>query len=206
MIHDGHRPRSLCLLVLTLLCLSPYASRASAQCCCGGVHVSVYGKDKKPIAPVVTALVGTGNGAEATPPRLIEPQVGDKGDRTIRVSADCYGFSLMEITVAHKGERMVLRLRNLPFGELGDIYLEPLAFRRGTSEIDFKGELKGNCKEGGEDFRCVIPSARWRKVSRTDGKPPPARRRRVRTLDANSLWHSPKGFRAAPFCKGSSGA
>src|SRR5688500_8995032 len=114
-LHHGNRPRSLGLLLLTLLCLSSHTSQASAQCCCGGVHVSAYGKDKKPIAPVVTALVGTGNGAEAMLPRLIEPQLGDKGDRTIRVSADCYGFSLMEITVAHKGERMVLRLRNLPF-------------------------------------------------------------------------------------------
>ena len=53
----------------------------------------------------------------------------------------------------------------LPFGELGDIYLEPLAFRQGTSGIDFKGQLKGNCKENAEGFRCVIPSARWQKVS-----------------------------------------
>jgi hypothetical protein len=60
---------------------------------------------------------------------------------------------------------MVLRLRNLPFGELGDIYLEPLAFRQGTSEIDFKGQLKMNCKENEEAFRCVIPSAQWQKVS-----------------------------------------
>ena len=145
-LHDGDRPRALCLLVMALLFAGLCASRASAQCCCGGVHVSVYGKNKKPITPAVTALVGLENRAQAMPPRLIEPQVGDKGDRTIRVSADCYGFSLMEITIAHKGERMVLRLRNLPFGELGDIYLEPLAFRQGTSEIDFKGLLKGNCK------------------------------------------------------------
>ncbi len=164
-LYNGIRPRSLGLLMLTLLCVSLYTSQASAQCCCGGVHVSVYGKNKKPIAPVVTVLVGIENRAEAALPRLIEPQVGDKGDRTIRVSADCYGFSLMEITVAHKGKRMVLRLRNLPFGELGDIYLEPLAFRQGTSEIDFKGRLKGNCKENAEDFRCVIPPARWQKVS-----------------------------------------
>ena len=163
--HNGRRPRSLRLFTLALLCVSLSAGQASAQCCCGGVHVSVHGKDKKPIAPAVTALVGLENRAEATLPRLIEPEVGDRGGRTIRVSADCYGFSLMEITVAHDGERMVLRLRNLPFGELGDIYLEPLAFRRGTSEIDFKGQLKGNCKENAEDFRCVIPAARWHQVS-----------------------------------------
>lgn len=164
-LYNGNRPRSLCLFLLTLLCVSLYTSRASAQCCCGGVHVSVYGKNKKFIAPAVTALVGLGDRGEAVLPRLIEPAVGDGGDRTIRVSADCYGFSLMEITVAHKGERMVLRLRNLPFGELGDIYLEPLAFRQGTSEIDFKGQLKGNCKENAEDFRCAIPSAQWKKIS-----------------------------------------
>src|SRR5215203_2870013 len=163
-LHYGHRPRALCLLVTTLLFAGLGASRASAQCCCGGVHVSVYGKNKKPIAPAVTALVGLGDGGEATLPRLIEPAVGDGGDRTVRISADCFGFSLMEIIVAHKGERMVLRLRNLPFGELGDIYLEPLAFRRGTSEIDFKGQLKGDFKEDA-DSRCVIPSARWRQVS-----------------------------------------
>ncbi|MCA1635584.1 MAG: hypothetical protein LC802_18305 [Acidobacteria bacterium] len=164
-LYDGKRRRSLWLFMLTLLCVSSFTNRAFAQCCCGGVHVSVYGKNKKPITPVVTALVGLEKRGETMLPRLIEPQVGDKASRTIRVSADCYGFSLMEITVAHKGERMVLRLRDLPFGELGDIYLEPLAFRRGTSEIDFKGQLKGNCKEKAEDFRCVIPSARWRKVS-----------------------------------------
>ncbi len=164
-LYNGNRPRAYWLFMLTLLCVSLCAGQAFAQCCCGGVHVSVYGKGKKPIAPVVTALVGLENRAEAILPRLIEPKVGDKGDRTIRVSADCYGFSLMEITVAHKGERMVLRLRNLPFGELGDIYLEPLAFRQGTSEIDFKGQLKGNCKENAEDFRCVIESLRWQKVS-----------------------------------------
>lgn len=164
-LDNGNRPRSLCLLMLTLLFVSLCASQATAQCCCGGVHVTVYGKNKKPIAPKVTALVGLGNRAEAMLPRLIEPNVGDKGERTIRVSADCYGFSLMEITVAHKGARMVLRLRNLPSGELGDIYLEPLAFRQGTSEIDFKGQLKGNCKENAEDFRCVIESARWQQVS-----------------------------------------
>lgn len=163
-LHDGHRPRAFCLLVTTLLFGGLCASRASAQCCCGGVHVSFYGKNKRPITPAVTALVGLGDGGEATPPRLIEPKVGDKGERTIRVSADCYGFSLMEIAVAHKGERMVLRLRNLPFGELGDIYLEPLAFRPSTSEIDFKGQLKGNCKEAAEVIGCVIPSARWRRV------------------------------------------
>lgn len=164
-LYNGNRPRSLCLFMLTLLCVSLYTSQASAQCCCGGVHVSVYGEDKKPIAPMVTALVGLENRAEAMLPRLIGPVVEDKGGRTIRVSADCYGFDLMEITVAHKGERMVLRLRNLPFGELGDIYLEPLAFRQGTSEIDFKGQLKGNCKENAEDFRCVIESARRQQVS-----------------------------------------
>jgi len=164
-LYDGNRPRALCLFMLTLLCVSLYTSQASAQCCCGGVHVTVYGKGKKPISPVVTALIGLGNRAEAMLPRLIEPKVDDKGGGTIRVSADCYGFSLMEITVAHKGKRMVLRLRDLPFGELGDIYLEPLAFRQGTSEIDFKGQLKGNCKENAEDFRCEIESARWQKVS-----------------------------------------
>jgi len=163
-LYGGKHPRSLCLFMLTLLCVSLPASRASAQCCCGGVYVSVYGSGKKPITPTITALVGLGDRAEATIPLLIEPGEGDAGERTIRVSADCYGFSLMEIAVAHEGERMVLRLRNLPFGELGDIYLEPLAFRPGTSEIDFKGQLKGNCKEAAEDFRCVIPSARWRKV------------------------------------------
>ncbi len=163
-LDHGNRPRALCLLMLLLLFVSLCASQASAQCCCGGVYVSVHGKAKKPLAPKVTALVGAKNRADAMP-RLIEPKIGDKGERTIRVSADCYGFDLMEITVAHKGERMVLRLRNLPSGELGDIYLEPLAFRRGTSEIDFKGQLKGGCKENAEDFRCVIPSARWRKVS-----------------------------------------
>jgi hypothetical protein len=164
-LHYGHRPRALCLLVTALLFVGLCAGRASAQCCCGGAHVSAYGKNKQPIAPAVTALVRLGDRGEATPPRLIEPKEGDKGERTIRVSADCYGFSLMEIAVAHEGECMVLRLRNLPFGELGDIHLEPPAFRPGTSEIDFKGELKGNCKAAAEDFRCVIPAARWRRVS-----------------------------------------
>jgi len=158
--------RSLCLFVLTLLWVGLYSSQVYAQCCCGGVHFSMYGKNKRPITPVVTAVIGLGKPGETMLPRLIEPKEEDKGRRTIRVSADCYGFSLMEITVAHKGERMVLRLRDLPFGELGDIYLEPLPFRQGTSEIDFKGQLKGNCKENAKDFRCVIPSARWRKVSK----------------------------------------
>jgi len=177
-LYNGNRPRALCLLMLTLLCVSLFSGQASAQCCCGGVHISVYGKNKKAITPVVTALVGFENRAEGILPRLIEPQVGDKKDKTIRVSADCYGFNLMELTVAHKGERMVLRLRNLPFGELGDIYLEPLAFRQGTSEIDFKGQLKGTCKENADDFRCVIPSARWQKVSEqpeTELTPPRAK-------------------------------
>jgi hypothetical protein len=164
-LYGGKRPRTLCLFVLTLLCVSLPAGRAAAQCCCGGVHVTVYGRGKKPITPTVTALVGLGEPGEATTPRLIEPAEGDEGEKAIRVSADCFGFSLMEITVAHEGERMVLRLRDVPFGELGEIYLEPFPFRRGTSEIDFKGELKGNCKEAAEGSPCVIPSARWRRVS-----------------------------------------
>jgi len=126
---------------------------------------------------VVTAVIGLGKRGETMLPRLIEPQEEDKGRRTIRVSADCYGFNLMEITVAHKGERMVLRLRNLPFGELGDIYLEPLAFRPGTAEIDFKGALKGTCKEN-QDLQCVIPAGRWHSVSRrpvTELVPPPGK-------------------------------
>ncbi|MEO6051269.1 MAG: hypothetical protein ABIP78_08060 [Pyrinomonadaceae bacterium] len=164
-LYGVNSPRAHCLILLTLICISWPAAQAFAQCCCGGVHVAVYGKNKKPIMPVVTALVGAGNGGEATIPRLIEPQVNEKGGRTIRVSADCYGFSLMEITLEHKSERMVLRLRNLPFGELGDIYLEPLAFRQGTSEIDFKGQTKLNCKKNAKDFACTIESARWQKIS-----------------------------------------
>lgn len=160
-----NRPGAHCLILLTLICVSWSAAQAFAQCCCGGVHVSAYGKNKKPIAPVFTALVVSGNRGEATIPRLIEPEVSEKGDRTIRVSADCYGFSLMEITLEHKGERMVLRLRNLPFGELGEIYIEPLAFRQGTSEIDFKGQAKGSCKKNAADSNCTIESAQWQKVS-----------------------------------------
>jgi len=113
-----------------------------------------------------------------TLPRLIEPKVSEKGDRTIRVSADCFGFDLMEITLEHKGERMVLRLRNLPFGELGEIYIEPLAFRRGTSEIDFKGQARANCKKSADDFGCAIEAARWRKLSdqpEAELKPPRAK-------------------------------
>lgn len=166
--HASKLPRIPGLLLLILLPLpgaAVSAVKTCAQCCCGGVHVAVYGKGRKRIEPKVTALVGYGTQAEASRPRLIEPQVRDESGRTIRVSADCYGFNLMEITVEHKGTRMVLRLRNLPFGELGDIYLEPLAFRKGTSEIDFKGQLKENCKKNGEDYRCVIPSAQWNKTS-----------------------------------------
>jgi len=166
--HVSKFPRIPGLLLLILLPLpgaAVSAAKTCAQCCCGGVHVSVYGGNRKRIEPKVTALVGYGTQAEASRPRLIEPQVRDESGRTIRVSADCYGFSLLEITVEHKGKRMVLRLRNLPFGELGDIYLESLAFRKGTSEIDFKGQLKENCKKNGEDYRCVIPSAQWNKTS-----------------------------------------
>ncbi len=72
---------------------------------------------------------------------------------------------------------MVLRLRNLPFGELGEINFEPLTFRPGTSEIDFKGEAKSNCKENAANFDCVIAAERWLKISEkpeTELKPPPA--------------------------------
>lgn len=158
-------PGLLLLILLPLPGAAVSAAKTCAQCCCGGVHISVYGRDRKPIEPKVTALVSHGTQAEASRPRLIEPQAGDDSGRTIRVSADCYGFNLMEITVEHKGKRMVLRLRNLPGGELGDIYLEPLAFRKGTSEIDFKGQLKENCKKNAEDYRCVIPSAQWNRTN-----------------------------------------
>jgi hypothetical protein len=164
-LYNGNLLRSLCLFLLALLCAGWYASEASAQCCCGGVHLSLYGEDKKPITPVVTALVSFKGVAEPIIPRLIEPKTGEKGDETIRVSADCYGFNLMEITIAHKGERMVLRLRDLPFGEFGEMLLEPLAFRAGTSEIDFKEKTKGNCNEDTNGFGCVISSARWKKIS-----------------------------------------
>ena len=152
------------MFALALVCLWPATSQAYAQCCCGGVHVSINGKNKKPIKPVVTAVIGLGKPGATMLPRLIEPKEEDQGRRTIRVSADCYGFTLMEITVAHKGQRMILRLRNLPFGELGEIYLAPLAFRPGTVEIDFKGAPKESCQENA-DFQCVIPAGRWHRVS-----------------------------------------
>ena len=78
------RPKANWLILLTLICLSCFAAQISAQCCCGGVHVSAYGKNKKPIGPVVTALVGSGTGAEAIIPRLIEPKVSEKGLRTTK--------------------------------------------------------------------------------------------------------------------------
>jgi hypothetical protein len=177
-LNSGNRLKSLCLFFLIMLCGSLYATQVAAQCCCGGVHISVYGEDKKAIDPVVTALVGLKDPAQTMSARLIEPKIDDKGEKTTRVSADCYGFSLMEITIAHKGERMVLRLRDMPFGELGEVVLEPLAFRAGTSEIDFKGKVKENCKDDTNDFGCVIASTRWQKISdqpQAELTPPPAK-------------------------------
>jgi len=164
-LFNGNSARSLCLFALMLFCLVLFTSQANAQCCCGGIHISMYGKNKKPISPEVTAIIGRGKPGETMLPRLIEPKEQKKGHQTIRVSADCYGFSLMEITVKHKSRQMVLRLRDLPFGELGEIYLEPLAFRPGTFEIDFKGELERHCKRTTGDLQCLIPAGLWRKVS-----------------------------------------
>ncbi|HKO61271.1 MAG TPA: hypothetical protein VJV03_08940 [Pyrinomonadaceae bacterium] len=168
--------RTLSLVLLVLLGAAVYAGEASAQCCCGGVHLSVIGEDKKPITPVVTALISVDGHAEPIAARLIETKTSESGDETIRVSADCYGFKLMEITVAHQGGQMVLRLRDLPFGELGEIHFDPVTFRPSTSEIDFKGKAKGHCKETSDQFGCVIAAERWQKVSdkaETALKPPP---------------------------------
>lgn len=49
----------------------------------------MHGEDKKPISPVITALISVKDVPEPITPRLIEPMAGQKGDDTIRVSADC---------------------------------------------------------------------------------------------------------------------
>lgn len=159
--------------LLTVLFLAA-VSNAQAQCCCSGIYFDVRDQSSQIIFPEVSAI-RKHKDSEETPVRveLKEEQMFDgkkeiSKPKRFRLDAGCYGFEVYEISITHGQEQMIIRLRNMPFCECGNMLISTVPFAPGTFELDSGGEWKKHCNEKNKteySFSCQVLFSRFEKLS-----------------------------------------